>query len=116
MPEMIVRWVGGWLGRAPGTSSTTLPAEGTRPSRSPSGVQVSRRAAGTSAHASAVQPRGRVTVCAPLKAPWRLAAGTLTVTRVVAPVAVAVAPGVAVAVVVARLVLAALEDVAAAAL
>ncbi len=66
---MIVRCAGGALRLAPGTSSTILPAEGTLTSRSPSGVQVSRRASGTSAHASAFQPRGSVIVCEPWKAP-----------------------------------------------
>ena len=81
MPEMIVRCAGGALRVACGMSSTILPDEGTLTSRSPSGVQVSRRAPPTSAHTSAFQPRGSVRVCGLWKAPWRLAAGTLMVTR-----------------------------------
>src|ERR1700760_1227065 len=78
---MSVRWAGGAVRLAWGMSSTTLPAEGTLTSRLPSGVQAWRRAPGTSAQASAFQPRGTVIVCGPWKEPWRLAAGTLTVTR-----------------------------------
>ena len=72
-------------------SWTTLPAEGGVTSRLPSGVQVSRRAPGTSAHASAFQPPGSVIVCGPQNQPWRLAAGTLTVTLALPPLAEAVA-------------------------
>ena len=40
-----------------------VPPDGWLTSRSPSGVQVSRRAPVTSAHTSAVQPRGKVIAC-----------------------------------------------------
>ena len=92
MPEMMVRCAGGALRVACGVSSTILPAEGTLTSRLPSGVHVSRRASATSAHASAFQPRGSVTVCGPWKEPWRLAAGTLIVTRALPFLAEAEAP------------------------